>query len=209
MKLYSWFLLLLPVSAEIYSQETAQELLSNDYAHETFLNKPFTLEFDETDIDADDQIAPQALSEEDISFLIFDETELQHHNLQEDFADKQTSVIILPKQTITPEPINAILIIESVAPEKIDPAFSFLQELESFISEKNMLTKETLSSVKKAKLQGKLIAEYIKQLTSSCNISIAQAKDLAHNVIQKKCQDLHLGILNVEKKSLKKLLQAI
>ena len=72
-----------------------------------------------------------------------------------------------------------------------------------------MLTKETLSSVKKAKLQGKLIAEYIKQLTSSCNISIAQAKDLAHNVIQKKCQDLHLGILNVEKKSLKKLLQAI
>ena len=208
MKLYSYFLFLVCVSETIHAQDLIEE-----QTNQSFLNAPFTLEFDDAEIaDADGQIPPQALSEEDITTILFNELDFGCDQTPEEITHDEI-LLITNQDPATAIPAETIALLselqEKNTPETKTPEKSFTIAMQDFISTKNIVSQETLSSGKMAKLQGKLIAEYIKQLSSTHNISIAQARNITRDLIQKKCQDLHLGISNVEKKSLKKLLQAL
>lgn len=222
MKLYICFLLSFSLYTSIFAQALIAEQPTQIITHETFLNKPFTLEFDDEEIndsqiadsqiaDADDQIPPHALNEEDITTILFNEYDLGYDDAQEDSAD--TSIIIKSEESQSmPQPETALQISE-LQEKKItevkNPEELFLNAMQNFILAKNIVSQETLCSSKMAKSQGKLIAEYLKELSLIYNISIAQARNITQDYIQKKCQDLNLGISNVEKKSLKKLLQTL
>ena len=232
MKLYICFLLSFSLYTQIFAQALVEEQPAQTITHETFLNKPFTLEFDDEEIndsqiadsrvddfsvdnsqiaDADDQIPPHALSEEDISTILFNEYDLGY-DAQEEINDI-SEIAIKPETIQEKADVQANLpilesqeknIFEAKSPEEL-----FLHSMQNFIFTKTIVSQETLSSSKIAKSQGKLIAEYLKQLNQECNIPIAQARNITRDCIQKKCQDLNLGISNIEKKSLKKLLQTL
>lgn len=215
MKQYSFMIVLfLPLS--ICAQNFNEPISENEKIQNTTEeNRSFALEFDDADLgDAEDQIPSHALSEEDISLLIFDETELHKHNLQEDPTD--TSIITQEEINLLGHNAPAQLISEknsleekqhpSIAP---NPEELFSTSIQEFILTHNIASKETLSSAKKAKLQGKLLAQHMQDTAKRISISFAQAKNITQNYIQKKCQDLNLGITNIEKKSLKTLLKQL
>ena len=199
MKLVYSFLLSICFFTSLFSQDVF-------FREQTEKPMPFILEFDDAEIaDADNQISPQALSEEDITVILFNELDFPSNDAQEETTPE---IIIIsqsaPTINLIQEPIATLfeaqkhLTIETKTPEE-----SFLQSLENFISSTNIISKETLTSCKKAKSQGKLLAKRIQDLSASLNISISQARNMAQKYIQEKCQDLHLGISNIEKNHLK------
>ncbi len=215
MKVYSYFIFSLCLFTSIYAQTLIfeQSTLQEPLVNESFFNSPLILECNDEEInDAEDQISPQALSEEDITLLIFDETELQNPDIQENSADEFISKEPLNQNNCAQEQHNPLPSAQLQTKNIIKPANpeeEFLTLLQDFISSNNILCNQTLSSIKKAKLQGKLIAKQIQEIAAICNISIALAQNITRNHMQKECQDLHLGINKLEKKSLKQLLKSI
>ena len=215
MKLYSQYIFLLCISTSLYAEHFVdQEILPKDQTidEQIFLNAPLTLESDDVELrDAEHQIPPQALSEEDISTILFNEFDFDPQDFHGE--DDLKSVLTNQELKILAQPETALHIAENQAQnllaEEKTPEALFLQSLENFISKHNILTKTIFDSAKKAKSQGKLVSEHIKDIAEASSISIAQARNMAREYIQKKCQDLNLGITKIEKKSLKTLLKQL
>lgn len=195
----------------IFTSNMCQEIFFQEQSEKQM---PFTLEFEDQELaDAENQISPQALSEEDISVILFNQLDFGSDiaDMQEDVVD---AMILINSQDTHNELLPELTILSSESQKASVPLIKsqeelFLEALENFMRAKNILTKETLSSNKVAKSQGKLLAKEIKDLCQGFNISISHAQNIARNYIQEKCQDLHLGILKHEKKSLKKLLEVL
>jgi len=164
--------------------------------------------------DTQDPIPSTTLSQEDLSFLIFDETDLATHNLQEDETDE--TIITQEELNFLNAPKAVASISENQTPKEENktileknPEELFSTSIQDFIFTHKIVSQETFSSCKKAKLQGKLLAQQMQDLAQAFSITLAQARNITHNYIQKKCQDLNLGISSIEKKSFKVLMKQL
>ena len=107
MKLVYSFLLSICFFTSLFSQDVF-------FREQTEKPMPFILEFDDAEIaDADNQISPQALSEEDITVILFNELDFPSNDAQEETTPE---IIIISAKSINTLEVADRALIRSLPP---------------------------------------------------------------------------------------------